>query len=128
MNAPYCQHIHVNCSDLKAMIDFWVKGFSARMEEFRKFGTLEGAVLDIGAGQAKLYLREQPCERQDATAPRSGVDHLGMLVPNLDKALAELTALPGVVLAKAPYMSKDMRCAFVNGPDGISVEVMEVAA
>jgi hypothetical protein len=53
------------------------------------------------------------------------VDHIGMAVPDLDKALAELTALPGVTLAKAPFMSKDARCAFINGPEGISIELVQ---
>jgi catechol 2,3-dioxygenase-like lactoylglutathione lyase family enzyme len=125
MGAPFCQHIHVSCCDIKTMVDFWVKGFDARLEEFRKFGALEGAVLDINSGRTKLYLREQQCERQDKASTRSGVDHIGMVVPDLDKSLAELTALPGVALAKEPFMSKDMRCAFINGPEGISIEVME---
>ena len=125
MTAPFCQHIHISCCDIKAMVDFWVKGFGAKLEEFRKFGELEGAVLDINSGRTKLYLRELQCERQDKAAPRSGVDHIGMLVPDLDTALAALTALPGVVLAKEPFMSQDMRCAFINGPEGISIEVME---
>jgi len=128
MNVPFCQHIHLACCDIKAMADFWVKGFGAKLEEFRKFGALEGAVLDINSGRTKLYLREQPCERQDKAAARSGVDHIGMAVPDLDASLAELTALPGVALAKEPFMSKDMRCAFINGPEGISVEVMEYAS
>ena len=125
MSVPFCQHIHINCCDLKAMVDFWIKGFDARVEEFRKFGELDGAVLDINSGQTKLYLREQQGERQDKTPPRSGVDHIGMMVPNLDKALVDLTALPGVTLARTPFMSKEIRCAFINGPDGISIEVME---
>jgi hypothetical protein len=127
MSAPFCQHIHIACCDIKAMVDFWVKGFDAKLEEFRNFGTLEGAVLDINSGRTKLYLREQPCERQDKAAARSGVDHIGMVVPDLDKALAELMALPGVTLAKEPFLSKDMRCAFISGPEGISIEVMEAA-
>ena len=128
MSAPFCQHIHISCCNLAAMVDFWAKGFGAKLEEYRKFGELEGAVLDIYSDRTKLYLRELPCERQDKTAPRSGVDHIGMVVPDLDKALAELTALPGVTLAKEPFMSKNMRCAFINGPDGISIEVMQEGA
>jgi predicted enzyme related to lactoylglutathione lyase len=107
------------------MADFWVRGFGAKLEEYRKFGELEGAVLDINSARTKLYLREQACERQDTSPPRSGVDHIGMMVPDLDKALAEVTALPGVSLAKAPFMSKSARCAFINGPEGISIEVMQ---
>ena len=128
MSVPFCHHIHINCCDLKTMVDFWVKGFGAKLEEFRKFGELEGAVLDINSSRAKLYLREQQCERQDKTAPRSGVDHLGMAVPDMDKALAELTALPGVTLAKEPFMSKSNRCAFINGPEGISIELVQEGA
>ena len=125
MSVPFCQHIHISCCDIKAMVDFWVKGFDAKLEEFRKFGAREGAVLDINSGRTKLYLREQQCERQDKAAMRSGVDHIGMVVPDLDKSLAELMALPDVALAQEPFMSTYMRCAFINGPEGISIEVME---
>ena len=57
MTAPFCQHIHISCCDIKVMVDFWVKGFGAKLEEFRKFEELEGAVLDINSGRTKLYLR-----------------------------------------------------------------------
>ena len=129
MSAPFCQHIHISCCNLKGMVDFWVKGFGATLVKFRKFGELEGATLDINTGLTKLNLRELQCERQDqATSPRSGVDHICMMVPDLDKYLAELTAMPDVSLAKEPFMSEDKRCAFINGPDGIYIELMQEVA
>ena len=126
MIAPVCHHVHFLCNDLEGMIEFWVKGFGAVFGEYRKFGAADGATLDIGMG-AKLFLKVVPCERQDSGPDRSGAEHLGMLVPDLDAALARLTALPGVS-AKPPFMSGPMRCAFVRGPEGVLVEVMQPPA
>ena len=126
MGAPFCQHIHIACFDVKTMADFWVKGFGAKLDRFRKFGEREGATLDINTGQTKLNLVEIKGERQDkAASPRSGVEHICMMVPDLDKYLADLTAMPDVTIAREPFMSGDMRCAFINGPDGIYIELAQ---
>ena len=127
MKAPFCQHMHLFCKELEPMIAFWVNGFGATMEGYRKFGPADGAVLDLHAS-VKLYLKVVDCLPADATTARAGVDHLGMIVENLDAALATLTALPGVTLSREPFMSGTLRCAFVAGPEGIQVEVMEQTA
>ncbi len=124
MQAGICQHAHLCCADLDAMIDFWVKGFGATFEEFRQFGENRGAVLDMRSA-TKLYLKEMPCQRQDAASPRAGVEHLGVDVENLDACLEHLVSLPGVELTRPPFLSKVARCAFVRGPEGVLVEIME---
>ena len=118
------QHAHLYCADLGPMIDFWVKGFGATFEEFRQFGENKGAVLNLQS-TAKLYLKEVPCQRQDGAAAYAGVDHLGLNVENLDASLKHLQSLPGVELAREPFLSKAARCAFIKGPEGILVEIME---
>ncbi len=124
MKPARCQHAHLCCADLAPMIDFWVKGFGATFEEFRQFGEFRGAVLDMQSA-TKLYLKEVPCQPQGVAESRAGIDHLGVDVESLDAALKHLLALPGVTLTKEPFLSKVARCAFVRGPEGVLVEIME---
>ena len=124
MPTPLCQHIHLLCTDLDAMISFWEKGFGARLIKKREFRDGQGAVMDINLG-AKLYLKSVPCERADAVGRMAGIEHLGMQVPDVEKAVADLTALPGVTFERGPIISETMKCFFVKGPDGILVELLE---
>ena len=124
MSLVYCQHIHLFCTDLDAMIAFWVKGFGMKFEEKRSFGGAPGAVLDMGLS-AKLYLKQISCAPAGSDAPATGIDHLGFIVPDLDKAIADITALPAVTLSKEPFIAGPRRCCFVKGPDGVEVELMQ---
>ena len=124
MKPGICNHMHVNCTDLTAMIDFWTKGFGATFVEFRNFGPSEGAVLDFG-DPIKLYLKQVPCTPQEMSAPRGGIDHLGITVDSIEEQLKHLLSLPGVALTREPFDSRGRLCAFVSGPDGVSVEIME---
>ncbi len=124
MKPAICNHVHLACTDLAAMIDFWSKGFGATFEEFRKFGASEGAVLDLQS-PTKLYLKQMACDPQDAGAPRAGVDHLGVTIESMEKSLQTLLGLPNVSLAREPFESRGNLCAFVKGPDGVLVEIMQ---
>ena len=123
MSASFCQHIHILCTDIKTMVAFWVDGFGATLDEYRKFGPLDGAILDLNAN-VKLYLKVAPCTPPDPNTPHSGVEHIGMMTEKLDDALAHLTSLPGVRVTKEPFMSGTLRCAYITGPEGVLVEVM----
>lgn len=127
MNTPCCQHIHLICNDLEAMIAFWSKGFGATLVRRRQFAGAEGAIMDINL-TAKLYLKSVPCERADAAPVKAGLEHLGMQVPDVDKTIEALGAMPDVSVIRGPFMSETMRCYFIKGPEGILVEVMQQTA
>jgi hypothetical protein len=59
---------------------------------------------------AKLYLKQVACERADTHAPVAELEHFGLLVPKLEDTMAKITKLPGVSIAKAPFMSGARRC------------------
>lgn len=127
MHTPCCQHIHLICNDLEAMIAFWSKGFGATFIRRRQFAGAEGAIMDINL-TAKLYLKSVPCERADAAPVKAGLEHLGMQVPDVDKTIEALGAMPDVSVIRGPFMSETMRCYFIKGPEGILVEVMQQTA
>lgn len=127
MAKPVCKHLHIYCCNLEEMISFWVDVFGASLIKRRKFGADEGAVLDLGLG-TELYLKATACEREDSGPQRSGIDHFGMLVDDLDAFLKKFVGTRGITLLREPFMSEKVRCAFISGPEGTRVEVMEETA
>lgn len=124
MSAPFCQHIHIICQDMAAMVDFWVNGFEATVDEYRKFSGADGAVLDINMS-AKLYLKQVPCQTPKEGEPKSGFEHIGMVVQNLDQMLRRLSQRSDVKILSKPFLSPPVRCCYVQGPEGVMVEMME---
>lgn len=124
MKKPYLHHVHIVCKALQPMIDFWVQGLGATFVELRQFGGAEGAALECNSGTG-LYIKVLPCESQSSPTRNAGVEHVGILVDDLDQTLAHIQTLPEGRVAKEPFVSGDLRCAFITGPEGILVEVME---
>lgn len=51
----YHHLLHLICSDLDRMENFFVEGLGAKLVERRKFGTADGAILDLNG--IKINLR-----------------------------------------------------------------------
>jgi catechol 2,3-dioxygenase-like lactoylglutathione lyase family enzyme len=122
MSTPTLAHIHLFCNELEKTVNFWTKGFEAKVVEYRKFGPCDGAVLDIGVS-AYLYVKAIPCASFPSEPPLAGFDHIGMKVPDMRAALDRLLALPDVRLRKGPKQRESDVIAFVAGPDNILVEL-----
>jgi catechol 2,3-dioxygenase-like lactoylglutathione lyase family enzyme len=122
MSTPTLGHIHLFCNDLEKTVNFWVKGFEAKVTEYRKFGPCDGAVLDLGVPPC-LYVKAIPCASFSSEPLLAGFDHIGMEVPDMQAALDRLLALPGVRLHKGPKQRESDSIAFVVGPDNILVEL-----
>lgn len=116
--------MHLLCRDLQGQIDFWSKAFGATFVEMRSFGGADGAVMDLNS-VTKLYFKVVDCEPQGSGAPRAGTEHLGLVVENLDETIAIVKSLPGGKLTKEPFISGSRRCAFVSGPEGVLIEIMQ---
>jgi catechol 2,3-dioxygenase-like lactoylglutathione lyase family enzyme len=123
-DAPVLAHIHIYCNQLEPMIDFFVKGFDAQLVTRRKFGNDDGAVISMGA--APLYIQQSKVD-----AAKSGVvayDHIGLNVGNIEVALKKAVAAPGAKLDRdihAVGIAGTAKAAFVRGPEGIRVELVQ---
>ena len=122
--AATLHHAHIFCNDLDGMIDFWVRAFGAKFIKKRMFGDCEGAVLDMGSN-TQLYLKTLTCACADTQPVRSGVDHLGVQVDSMETSLARVLALPGTAIVTPPFRSAHLLCAFVQGPEGVVVEIIQ---
>lgn len=124
MKGCLLHHVHLFCTNLDATVAFWRDGFGLPFIRYRPFGKDPGAELDLGNG-VLLSVVQRGSDKRDLSVFISGPDHLGMLVPDLDAALKHLVSLPGVRITREPFMSEQLRCAFVAGPDDVQVELAE---
>lgn len=119
-------HIHLFCRDMESMIRFWDEILNARYLRPRTFGGCPGADLDIGIPSAVLSLKQvASCTDQNAASPRSGLDHLGLCVPDLQALLDKVQAHPLAGIHTPMFETETHFCAFISGPEGILIEVMQ---
>jgi catechol 2,3-dioxygenase-like lactoylglutathione lyase family enzyme len=118
-------HLHLICSDLERTLRFFCDEFGARLVRRRKFGTAEGAVMDLNGCAINLRVAREGEEIEgDSSVPRYGYDHLGLEVDDLEAAYKELSQ-KGYPFPIPPTESDDVWYAFMKGPDGITIELVE---
>ena len=124
-------HLHLRCSDLEATASFFETMFGAQVtRSVYPPGTLypgQLRVMMIVGGQKVLMAPKHPHDAMTPPPPFPyyGLEHFGFTVENLDATLAELKA-KGATIAVGP-VTRDAGTylAFVRGPDGIMVELVE---
>lgn len=120
-------HIHVICRDLPTSEAFFANDLGATVVERRKFGTADGAIIDLDG--TRIYLRarrEGDTITGDSANARFGYDHIGLQVDDIDAAYKALSG-KGYVFFMPPSAAApgDMRIAFLKGPDNITIELLQ---
>lgn len=118
-------HVHLVCSDLETMENFFVEMLGTRFVERTTFGGIDGSKLMLG--DIGIYLRlAGPTEKIDTTEGqmRLGYHHIGLKVKDLVTAHDELTA-KGAVFTVPPTTTPFGVIAFLRGPDDIIVELIQ---
>ena len=114
----FFDHVHVCCTDLQKMVDFWTGAFRAEFIQYRSFGGSDGAVLRLDG--VNIYIKTFPKEAAMPNFAACGVNHIGLRVDDVNATLACLVEkYEATVLNK---VSDD--CAFVAGPDGVMLELI----
>lgn len=106
-------HAHLMAADIDATIDFWTTCFGAEVVADEQMAGSRNVFLDIGGGRLNLY--------DQAPNERGPVNHLGIQVDDLPKAVAQLDAngwKPRPIKVDGP-----LSYAMVEGPDGVLLEV-----
>jgi catechol 2,3-dioxygenase-like lactoylglutathione lyase family enzyme len=124
-------HIHLRAHDPDAMGRFFETMFGATVNRGTyPPGTLypgQMRVMIRAGGQKILVAPTHPHDRMTPAPafPYYGVEHIGFTVPDLDAAIAALRA-KGAEVAIGP-LTRDpgTYLAFVRGPEGIMVELVE---
>jgi catechol 2,3-dioxygenase-like lactoylglutathione lyase family enzyme len=118
-------HIHIICKDLEKMISFFTEIIGAELIERKKFGTADGASLDLQGITVNLRVAREDEEMVgDASQSMYGYDHIGLEVDDVDVAYKDLTQR-GYSFFMPPRDIPNLRIAFFKGPEDITIELLQ---
>ncbi|MBW2435930.1 MAG: VOC family protein [Desulfobacterales bacterium] len=118
-------HVHIVCKNLEEMIRFFTEVLAAKLIDRRKFGTADGASLDLDGTTINLRVaREDEQMVGDASQSTYGFDHIGLEVEDVENAFKDLTA-QGYSFFMPPTEIPNMKIAFFKGPEDITIELCQ---
>jgi catechol 2,3-dioxygenase-like lactoylglutathione lyase family enzyme len=107
------------------MIRFFTETIGVELIERRKFGTADGASLNLQGTIVNLRVaREDEQMVGDASQTRYGYDHIGLEVDDVDAAYKDLTER-GYSFFMPPRDIPNLRIAFFRGPENITIELLQ---
>lgn len=109
-------HIHLHSPDAAATLDWYEMAFGGERAKFK------GVLPALKYGQ--VWLIVQGSKKELAPTKGRAMDHLGWNFPDLDAAAKELKA-KGVKFSLDPRPYKNIKIAFIDGPDGVRIELVE---
>jgi len=119
-------HIHLICRNLDQMIDFFSKTLGVTPVELRKFGTADGATLDLDGTTINLRVAREDEQMLEETSKKPyGYNHIGLEVKDIKAAYRELTN-KGFVFSVPPTDIGDLSIAFFQGPEDITIELVQI--
>lgn len=110
-------HVHVYTPNPESTLAWYQNAFGGDIQK------LSGDIVGINYdGKVWLFARK----RDESIAPTQGrsLDHLGWNFSNLDEAAIRLKAA-GVKFTMEPRDYRGIRIAFIEGPDGVRIELVE---
>jgi catechol 2,3-dioxygenase-like lactoylglutathione lyase family enzyme len=118
-------HVHIICKDLEKMIGFFTESIGAELVKHKKFGTADGASLDLQGTTVNLRVARAD-EQLEGDASRSvfGYNHIGLEVEDIEVAFTDLKA-EGYSFLMPPTDIPDLRIAFFRGPEDIVIELVQ---
>ena len=118
-------HVHLTCRDLELMITFFTETIGANLLARRKFGTADGASIDLGGTTINLRVAREDEEMiGDASQTSYGYDHLGLEVEDIEAAHKALSE-KGYTFFIPPREVPGMKIAFFKGPEDITIEILQ---
>lgn len=112
-------HIHLKNADPEATFDWYEAAFGGKREKFA------GMLPALRYGSVWLLVQNSGGAEVAGTSGRA-IDHLGWSFPDLDAAAVDLKA-KGVTFTMEPRPFRDLKIAFIEGPGGVSIELVQPA-
>lgn len=115
---PGFHHVHLATADPQATLVWYENAFEGEPSDFRRLSFIPG----LRYGDIWLLV----AKAQSVTTPNDGssLDHIAWSLQDLDATVERLRAA-GVEILVEPVVSGDRRVAFVRGPDGARIELIE---
>lgn len=118
-------HVHIICKDLEKMIGFFTESIGAELVKRKKFGTADGASLDLKGTTINLRVARVD-EKLEGDASRTvfGYNHIGLEVEDIEVAYSDLRER-GYSFFMSPTDIPELRIAFFRGPEDIVIELVQ---
>ena len=118
-------HIHLFTRNPEVTAAFYERMFGAEVIRTTPQGKPR---IDLKLGGANIFIldvSQDPKAVAGPAHPYQGLDHFGLEVKNIDAVCAELKA-KGAVFTRGPETIRPgTRIAFLTGPEGVSIELLE---
>ena len=107
------------------MIAFFTQTMQANLIRMQKFGTADGASLDLDGVTINLRVsREDEQMVGDASRKSFGFDHIGLEIDDIDATFEDLTS-QGYSFIMPPTDIPGRRIAFFKGPEDLTFELVQ---
>jgi catechol 2,3-dioxygenase-like lactoylglutathione lyase family enzyme len=120
-------HLHLRSADPESAARFYIEALGATHLGSSLVHDARRVVIDLGG--VKLFIEQVPPATPSAPQPPFvGLEHLAVAVDDLDQTAATLRQR-GVVFVREPASIRPgLRLAFIQGPDGVLIELLQRAA
>jgi len=117
-------HVHLRSADPIAAARFYVEAFGATETGRTEIRGALRIVLELG-GLTLFIEAVPPTTPHPPAPPYLGLEHLGLRVDDLDAAAAALRGRSVRFLTEPREARPGTRFAFIEGPDGVRIELIE---
>ena len=118
-------HIHLFSPDPEATAAYYERMFGAEIIRSLQQGKPR---IDLKLGGADIFIldvSQDPKAKVLPDHPHQGLDHFGLTVREIDKVCADLKAKGAVITRGPETIRPGVRIAFIEGPEGVSIELLE---
>ena len=116
-------HAHLRSADPESAARFYVEVLGGR--ETGRMDIPGGLRVFVELDGRQLIIDQVPAGTAFPPAPYQGLEHLGLIVDDLDAAEKDL-ARHGVRFLERPKQPRpDIRFAFIEGPDRVRIEILQ---
>ncbi len=119
-------HLHLVSRDPQATAQYYRRMFDAKViETVQPDGKPR---IDVDLNGLEIYIFRAGTEDNLPACPPGrylGLDHFGLLVKNMDEAVAELKKRGAEFTTEPVTMRPGLRIAFIRGPENTRIEIAE---
>src|SRR5437588_7982597 len=116
-------HIHLRSPDPEATARYYERMFGAEVLRTMQQGKPR---IDVKLGGANIFIAQADASVNPApTTPYQGLDHFGLSVSGIDAICADLKAKGAEFTREPVTIRPGVRIAFIRGPEGVSIELLD---
>jgi catechol 2,3-dioxygenase-like lactoylglutathione lyase family enzyme len=118
-------HVHLRSPNPEATAAFFQRMFGAEIIRSMQQGKPR---IDMKVGGADVFIAEVTPDAKvnpPPSTPYQGLDHFGLTVTGIDDVVAGLKAKGAEFTMEPNTIRPGVRIAFLRGPEGISIELLE---